>query len=234
MLDRRVASHREIWQSPPVPDKPDKADEAGEVDQADSPAMPAFEEIFAQFGDLFGDMFGPGAGKSENGDLSAVLVLAPHELRAGCTKTIEVRHRGECTACSSTACSACAGRGNSTRTHGFFAVQSSCPRCAGSGRRFDRRCPSCRGSGDVVDRVEVVVPPDSEPRQAIGIDEAGNLSADGERRGHLYVWLDVEGGTGLPQARVHSGVERRSSATTRFALGFAAAIAAAVILSLLF
>lgn len=200
-------------------------------EKPDSQAPASIEDIFSQFGDLFSDFFGHGT-SSANGDVSTLLVLTPEELRAGTTRTVDVRHPNECSACESTRCPSCDGRGVTQIAQGFFLAQSRCGKCGGLGRRYDRRCSSCHGAGAVVDRVEVTVPPGSQPRQVIGIDGAGNLSRDGDRRGHLYVWLEVEGGTELPQARVH-GARRGWGDTARLALGLGAVLAAAVILSLL-
>ncbi len=171
-----------------------------------------FEDIFAAFSDIFGDMgfgFGferPGRRVRRGRDLRYELRVTLEDVARGATRRIKVRKPGPCPECGGTGaaspsdirtCPACGGQGLVTQVirRGFTTIQSTaaCPHCGGQGRRVERLCPVCDGEGTTrVERtVEVRIPPGVEDGQQIRVDGAGE-EIPGGIPGDLYIVLREE------------------------------------------
>ncbi|MDR1723128.1 MAG: molecular chaperone DnaJ [Tannerella sp.] len=138
------------------------------------------DDIFAQFGDLFGGHFSSffggegGFGSSSRGgrrvvrprgsDLRVKVKLTLKEVASGVEKKIKVKKYVACSKCHATGadgdgntktCSTCHGSGvvtHVTRTIiGQMQTQSVCPSCNGEGTMITKKCPSCNGEGVVYD-----------------------------------------------------------------------------------
>jgi molecular chaperone DnaJ len=171
-------------------------------------------DIFGAFGDILGDsFFGSffgGGGRSrggyqqrQGGDVSAQLVLDLNEAARGVTKMIHYKRREVCDTCKGTGCkpgtspqpcSMCGGRGQVTQSAGFFSIQSTCPKCSGSGRIIVEPCASCRGQGLVAKDVqrEVKVPAGVDSGTRLRIQGEGDKSPDGGASGDCYVFIEVK------------------------------------------
>lgn len=168
-------------------------------------------DIFSGFGDIFGDLFGFGGGRSQsrrNGpvdgndlryDVSISFMDAVH----GISKEVELTRRDTCWTCEGsgsrpghqpTTCPTCNGRGQVIRSQGFFQVQTTCPQCHGEGRIVTDPCGDCGGQGLVekTKKVAIKIPAgvDTGARMRLrGEGEGGRL---GGASGDLYVVVHVE------------------------------------------
>jgi molecular chaperone DnaJ len=185
------------------------------------------DEIFAHFGDLFGDLFGGFgfAGRRRGGpvrgrdlqvglelELEAVLEESEHE--------ITVPRRERCEDCSGSgaapgtspvSCSQCGGSGQILHRQGFFTLQTTCPACRGEGRTISDPCATCSGTGVVQkgSRLTVTVPAGVDDGQTLRIPGRGQPGSRGGPPGDLYVVLSIEADPELERdgADVHSEVE---------------------------
>jgi molecular chaperone DnaJ len=168
----------------------------------------SIDEIFNNFGDIFGDVFGGrgrrgGGGAQRGADLRYDLTLEFEEAAFGTTKEIEIPYRVDCSTCDGSGakpgttpetCSTCGGHGQVRHSQGFFTLSSSCPDCGGSGEVIREKCPDCHGEGLVEDRrdVSVEVPPGVDSGTRLRLRGKGESGAKGGPDGDLYVFLEVE------------------------------------------
>lgn len=139
------------------------------------------EDIFAQFGDIFGgagnfypDM-GNNAGKrryrkrtNRGTDLRIKVKMTLKEIMNGVDKKVKIPRLVQCKECNGTGakngtafheCSRCHGSGRvESMQQGLFGpqyVESVCPDCNGEGRIITEKCGKCNGEG--VERMEEVI-----------------------------------------------------------------------------
>jgi molecular chaperone DnaJ len=165
-----------------------------------------FEDIFSNFGDIFGEFFGGGGGGQQRQrrgpDLRSDVQITFKEAAFGTQKEIDVRKHGECETCSGSGCKkgtspvtckTCRGSGQVVRSQGFFSMQSPCPDCRGAGARIPNPCGECHGEGVVVitKQISVNIP--------AGVDEGSRLRLSNEGGaepgvppGDLYVFISVK------------------------------------------
>lgn len=134
------------------------------------------DDIFSQFGDIFGDggspfesFFGGGGGRrgggarprgKRGGDIRVKLGLTLEEIANGVTKKIKVKKHNTCGTCSGSGakdasstktCSTCNGSGYVRQVRSTFLGQMQttvpCPSCNGSGQMVTAKCGTCRGEG---------------------------------------------------------------------------------------
>jgi len=136
------------------------------------------EDIFQQFGDIFGEsgggspfesFFGGSAGRGQRrgtgqrgSNLRIKVALTLEEIANGVTKKIKVRKQVTCDACNGTGakdsnsvqtCTTCRGAGYVRQVKNTFLGQMqttvTCPTCNGSGQQVTAKCPKCNGDGRV-------------------------------------------------------------------------------------
>jgi len=137
------------------------------------------EDIFSQFGDIFGDdifgsFFGGGGGGgrgragtsrprgSRGSNLRIKLKLNFEEIAKGVTKSIKVKKYIPCTTCQASGakdkgsiqtCNTCGGSGQVRKVTNTFLGQmqtvTTCPTCNGEGSVVTSKCPACKGEGRV-------------------------------------------------------------------------------------
>ncbi|GIW70467.1 MAG: chaperone protein DnaJ [Planctomycetota bacterium] len=178
-----------------------------------APDFSSFESIFEAFGDIFGGgfegIFGFGAGRRgrrraarPGANLKVELTLDFLEAAQGCEKVITIRRGEPCDRCggggaapgsSPRACGTCGGRGEITRTQGFFALRTTCPVCAGQGQVIDEPCRGCGGSGlvEAEREIQIRVPPGVEDGTRMRLAGEGEAGPHGGPRGDLYVFVSV-------------------------------------------
>lgn len=173
------------------------------------PSPADINDIFSEFGDIFGDIFGFGScsGQSKSGargeDLRFDLSLSFEEAAFGTSKVIEIPRREECDACegsgaepgtTSVICPSCKGLGQIQHRQGLFTLSSSCAACEGSGERVHEACAACTGAGFIEDVREVTV----KIPAGVGTDTKLRLRGEGKAgfgdapAGDLFVVLHVE------------------------------------------
>src|SRR6478736_4178634 len=129
------------------------------------------EDIFSQFGDvfgedLFGSFFGGGGGRTSKArgirgsNLRVKIKLTYEEIAKGVTKNIKVKKHVVCTTCSGSGakdkgsvqtCGTCGGSGQVRRVTSTFLGQmqtvTTCPTCNGEGTTITAKCGTCKGEG---------------------------------------------------------------------------------------
>ena len=158
------------------------------------------------FEDVFGDIFsGSRGGRSQaqrGSDLRYMLDVDLEEAVKGCNPKIKVPSLVECNEClgsgakrgsSPIACVQCSGSGTVTQRQGFFAVQTTCPRCRGAGKMITDPCAKCRGQGRSEEQktLSVKVPPGVDTGDRIRLTGQGEAGPRGGPAGDLYVELQV-------------------------------------------
>jgi len=166
------------------------------------------EDIFSQFGDIFGGAFGGGAfnggfgqrgGRTVKGsNLRVRLKLTLEEIAHGAEKKIKVTKlvRGKGSEYGS--CATCGGNGQVRRVQSTFLGQmqtvTTCPTCGGIGQTVSKRAPGSDEHGLV--REEVVVPiripAGVEEGMQLNISGMGNEAPAGGIPGDLLVVIEEE------------------------------------------
>jgi len=179
----------------------------------------SFEDIFSQFGDIFGDMgfggFGGGFGGSARGgrrqrvnkgsNIRVKVKLTLEEIAKGTTKKLKIKKYVQCKACngngekngsSSTTCQTCHGSGVETRVTntilGQMQQQTTCRTCGGSGKDIKEHCPVCNGEGVVREEevVEVKIPAGMSEGVQLSVSGKGNAARRGGVNGDLLVVVE--------------------------------------------
>lgn len=172
------------------------------------------EDIFSQFGDIFGDIFGGGrsrrgghASTPRGSDLRVRVRLTLAEVASGVTKKLKVRKDITCPQCNGTGgkdansvktCDQCNGQGYVTQVVrtllGAMQQTSPCPKCQGRGKQITSKCPKCQGLGTVKDEgvVEVHIPKGVESGMQMTVPGGGSAAPSGGVNGDLLVLIEVE------------------------------------------
>lgn len=170
------------------------------------------DDIFSNFGDIFGDFFGGGSRRSRNPnapqrglDLETSVELTLKEVANGCEKTIEFTRQDNCPECSGSGCEkgsspqtcqVCRGSGqvSNARMGGFFQMLSTCPNCRGQGTVISSPCHKCRGRGTVAAKrkVKVKIPAGVHEGQAVRMSGEGEPGRNNGPRGDLYCYVKIQ------------------------------------------
>ena len=162
---------------------------------------------FGDLGDIFGDMFGGGAGmRTKRGrDISLEIDVTFKEAVFGTERNVLINKISTCSICDGTGakkasemvtCTTCNGQG---KVHdvkktfmGTFQTVRTCEVCYGKGKIPKERCHECRGAGVVNAREEIHI----EVPAGIGNGEMIRMAGMGEaisggQTGDLYVKIHV-------------------------------------------
>ncbi|MCQ2226581.1 MAG: molecular chaperone DnaJ [Bacteroidales bacterium] len=173
----------------------------------------SMDDIFSQFGDIFGS-FGFGGGRSRGGQrvhkgssLRVKVKLNLSEIANGVEKKFKVKKQVQCKHCNGSGakdssaiktCSHCHGTGVITQVVQSFLgpmqSQQTCPYCHGEGKTITDKCPHCHGEG-LVEEEEVVtvkIPAGVEAGMQLNVAGKGNAARGGGVNGDLYVVIDEE------------------------------------------
>jgi molecular chaperone DnaJ len=167
-----------------------------------------FDDIFSSFSDIFEDFFGFSPRSSRRGaragaDLRYDLKISLHDAAFGKETEIEIIKRGRCETCGGSGtqsgsepqvCPQCFGRGQVSRSHGFFNISTPCPTCQGEGRVITDPCTSCGGTGVVKMKKKVFlqIPPGVDTGSRLRLRGEGEEGERGGPPGDLYVIMYVE------------------------------------------
>ncbi len=169
------------------------------------------EDVFAQFGDLFGgagsffeQFFGGGrrGGARQGASLRVDLELSLEEVATGVKRTIEINRPESCETCSGSGakpgtspktCPTCRGVGQVAMSRGFLQIRQVCPTCQGEGAIVEEHCPRCRGRGNVARKVPInlSVPPGIEEGHVERVRGQGEPGERGGPPGDLVVIIHV-------------------------------------------
>lgn len=175
----------------------------------------SMEDIFAQFGDIFGGMggfggFGGGGGGGRptrrGGDLRMRVKVTLKDVQNGVEKTVKLKRNEECTECNGTGsadgqtqtCSTCNGSGVVYRVQrtimGQMRTQSYCPDCEGEGQIVKNKCKCCGGSGVKQQEatVKFKIPAGVQDGMSLRVPGQGNAAGRGGEKGNLIVQIEEE------------------------------------------
>lgn len=204
------------------PDKKTRYDQFGMAGMDGGYAQGGMDmnDIFSQFGSIFGDFFGGGGFRTGftgfgggNGATRRVLrgtnlrikvKLTLEEIDRGCEKKIKVSKYVPCKTCGGSGardgktetCPQCHGTGVVTETKrtmlGMMQTQSACPQCGGEGRIVKDKCHECHGDG-IVKSDEIItinIPAGVQDGMQLAIQGQGNAAPRGGIAGDLIVLVE--------------------------------------------
>ncbi|MFC2087836.1 DnaJ C-terminal domain-containing protein, partial [Bacteroidota bacterium] len=174
------------------------------------------EDIFENFGDIFGggfgDMFGFGGGRRSSGrrvnkgsNLRVKVKLDLNEIANGVEKKLKVNKYVSCDQCRGTGaqggsgystCSTCHGSGHVTRISNTFLGQMQtttvCPSCGGEGRIITNKCTKCYGDGIVKsdETIKISIPAGVGEGMQLNISGKGNAGRRSGINGDLLVVIE--------------------------------------------
>jgi len=160
------------------------------------------------FGDIFNAFFGGGGGRRSRGpgrgrDVAVRYRVSLDDAFMGKQAEIAFQRLESCTTCSGNGCkpgtqpkncTTCNGIGVVRQARGFFAVETSCPTCGGTGKIIPDPCTDCRGQGRVSRKAEVEfsIPPGVDGGMSMRIQGEGEAGPPGGSRGDLIVRFELE------------------------------------------
>jgi molecular chaperone DnaJ len=163
----------------------------------------------AGFTDLFGTIFGGGAGRAggrrgpvKGRDVEAEVTLDFADAVHGATLPISLRAPGVCETCAGSGakpgtqprqCPVCHGHGTVTSQQGHFGFTEPCRECQGVGTVVDEKCPECRGTGGVTKTrtLNVRIPAGVSDGQRIRLAGRGEPGERGGQAGDLHLLVKV-------------------------------------------
>lgn len=174
------------------------------------------EDIFSNFGDIFGDgMFGGGGGRGGGGrgrgnrgaNLRVKLKLTFAEIAHGANKKIKVKKYVACPPCNGSGakdkasiktCQTCGGSGQVRRVQNTFLGQmqtvTTCPTCNGDGTSITAKCGNCKGEGRVYgeETISLDIPAGVQEGMQLSMSGNGNVGERGGPAGDLLILIEEE------------------------------------------
>lgn len=214
---KEAAEAYEVLSDPDKRARYDRYGHAGEMSGGFSGggAGMTMEDIFAQFGDIFGDSgfgsFFGGSGQRQRGrgrkgaNLRIKVSLTLEEISTGVTKKIKVKKSVTCDECGGSGakdrnsvrtCATCNGAGYVRQVRSTFLGQMqttiTCPTCDGSGQTITSNCSKCRGEGHVQgeETLEIEIPAGVEEGMQLSLRNKGNAGHKGGPPGDLLITIE--------------------------------------------
>lgn len=178
------------------------------------------EDIFSQFGDIFGGAeespFGSffNGGRSGGGrrqrrgtDLRIKLKLNLEEIANGVEKKIKVKRHVACKSCAGNgskngsdlkSCGTCQGSGQVRQVQqtmlGQMVTSSTCPHCSGEGKTVGSKCGDCFGEGRVLEEeiIPIKIPAGVSNDMQLSMSNKGNVPPRGGVAGDLLIVIEEE------------------------------------------
>lgn len=172
------------------------------------------EDIFSQFGDIFGGAFGGGGGGFSGGgrrvnrgsNLRIKVKLNLNEIAQGAEKKLKVTKHVACGTCKGSGaksgnydtCKICNGTGVQTRVQqtilGAMKTQTTCGSCSGEGKIIKDKCNTCHGDGIVrgEEVISVNIPAGVAEGMQLSMSGKGNAAPRGGVNGDLLILIEEE------------------------------------------
>lgn len=173
------------------------------------------DDIFSQFGDIFGGHFGGfgGGGRSSGGrrvmrgsNLRVKVKLNLQEIAKGVEKKLKVNKFVSCHTCNGSGakngqfetCKTCQGTGVQTRVQqtflGAMQTQTTCGTCNGEGKIVKDKCNTCHGDGIVREEevISINIPAGVAGGMQLSVSGKGNAAPRGGINGDLLVVIEEE------------------------------------------
>lgn len=175
------------------------------------------EDIFSQFGDIFGggsafeSFFGGGRGGGrrvrKGSNLRIKLKLTLEEIANGVEKKIKVKRYDACHTCGGNGakngtalntCPQCQGTGQVRQVVntmlGQMVSTSTCPTCHGEGKTISQRCDTCHGSGRELKEevITINIPAGVAEGMQLSMSGKGNVPERGGIPGDLLIQIEEE------------------------------------------
>ncbi len=179
------------------------------------------EDIFSQFGDVFGDdlfgsFFGGGNRQQRGGqrsrgvrgsNLRVKLKLTYEEIAKGVTKNIKVKKYVYCTTCNGSGakdsgsvqnCGTCGGSGQVRKVQNTFLGQmqtvTTCPTCNGEGTTVTAKCNYCKGEGRLYtdENISIEIPAGVQEGMQLTLNGKGNAGERGGMHGDLIILIEED------------------------------------------
>lgn len=176
------------------------------------------DDIFSQFGDIFGgeggfgSFFGNQGGRSggqanRGSNLRVKIKMNFEEMAKGANKTIKIKKYVKCNTCSGSGakdkqsvqtCGTCKGSGQVRKVQHTFLGQmqtvTTCSTCGGDGTTITAKCTSCKGEGRVFgeETINIDIPGGVHEGMQLSISNKGNAGERGGRNGDLIVVVEEE------------------------------------------
>ena len=175
------------------------------------------EDIFSQFGDIFGDggspfesFFGGRASRGRSAgqkgsNIRIKMALSLEEIQKGVTKKVKINKQESCTTCNGSGakdstsvktCSTCDGGGYVRQIKNTFLGQmqttTACPSCNGSGQQITATCGKCKGEGRQLNKseVEIEIPAGVQEGMQLSLRGKGNAGKLGGQTGDLLIVVE--------------------------------------------
>lgn len=176
------------------------------------------EDIFSQFGDIFGEggnpfesFFGGGGRNYKRGtgvrgsNLRIKLKLTLEEINTGVQKKIKVKKYTKCNPCNGSGakdgsgfsnCGTCNGQGYMRQVRqtilGSMQTTTTCPTCNGSGKTITNKCTHCKGEGRSYDeeQIEMNIPAGVADGMELQMSGKGNAGQQGGPTGDLIIGIE--------------------------------------------
>ncbi len=184
------------------------------------PGGPSMDDIFSQFGDIFGDdtpfgsFFNRGSGGGgqrqrvrRGSDLRIKLKLDLQEIANGADKKIKVKRHVTCDTCGGNGskngtavqtCTTCNGTGQTRKVVntmlGQMVSTNTCSTCNGDGKIITDRCDVCFGEGRVLqeDVIPLKIPAGVAEGMQLSVQGKGNVPPRGGVAGDLLIVVEEE------------------------------------------
>lgn len=166
------------------------------------------DDIFSQFGDIFGSAFGGnfsgfggfggGQARVKGGNLRIRVKLNLEEVAHGVEKKVKVHRKVQAAGVTYKTCNTCNGRGQVTKITntilGRMQTAATCSTCGGSGQVMDHRPNDADAQGlkAKVETVSIKIPPGVEEGMQLKVTGKGNEAPGNGVPGDLLVAIETE------------------------------------------
>lgn len=166
------------------------------------------DDIFSQFGDIFGSAFGGGGfggfggfgggqRRVKGSNLRIRVKLTLEEVAEGVEKKVKVRRKKQAKGVTYKTCPTCNGSGQVTKITntilGRMQTAATCNTCGGAGQSIDNRPSGADAQGLVVDEetVSIKIPPGVEEGMQLKVSGKGNEAPGNGISGDLLVAIET-------------------------------------------